>query len=1347
MGFPMKAILKRYFTKTIFVALWTLWGLWASQSVVCAQNGKLYGADYHLSSSFVNQVYLDNDGFIWVSSRNGLCKYDGYQFRIFKKDQSHDMASNYVNCVIQDRNGLFFVGMYGALQTFNGNVFKNVRVFDLKQNEVPCYVTCFLQTKDGKLLVGTSGHGVLEVVNTEKAQEMGGDLKGVSTVSDMMEDHAGRVWIVTDNMGLLVWENGKVIKRYLDDEQYKAKLSHLCEDKRNRIYVGSRMGVMRLENGTFQPLAQVGNAQVSDLYCSNNGDVLIGFDGTGIGILHPNDDQLTLNPYVSRDVDLSATKVMSIAEDNGGNLWLGMLQKGVYMHPYDSQTFHYMGYRLGTLNKIGNACVTSTFIDSKGRNYVGTDKDGLYQFDAQYRLEHHYLEQIPSTVLAIEEDAMGRVWIGSYQDGCGWIDPNAKTYHPLNAPQGNSLSVFDIEDDGLGHVWFATMGQGLLRLDEADGSIKAFTMTSGAENNRKVNSIVNNYINSIDVSPDRKRIYAATATGVSCLEMESGSWLSTFGENCLIYGKAGRVVREIDGNLWIGTNDGLYCYDLLSKKLKKTDNSEGLSDNGIASIEQDENGLLWIATDHGLCNLDTKTGRSDMYFVDNGLQSNEFSDGASCRGPKGVMVFGGVGGITWFNPAEVHPREWKATVKLTALLLNGVPVGMETKSGRYLVCDTTVIAGRKFDLAYSDNSFTLQLSTLTYDSPEHISYSYSINDEKETRMLPGQNEISFSHLAPGKYRFKVKALHNNLTTPVLEFTVVVHHPWWQSWWAYLIYLSVLALLIRQYLAYRKTKERDHLRLQEHIHAEQIGEAKLSTFMNISHEIRTPMTLILTPLYSLIKKDKDAERKIVYETMRRNAERILGLINQMMDLRKIDKGMMQMRMQKTDLISFLDDIHSLFEHQARAKQINLVFEHKEATLPVWIDRTNFDKVVVNLLSNAFKFTPVGGVVLIQVGQDGNNASITISDNGEAIPADKLERIFERFYQAPTDVNDRNVGTGIGLDLTRSLVELHHGSVEARNVTKAFPEGANPSNWVEFCVLIPMGMAHLKPDEIMEEKDIPAVVEQEVADEQENMPVLDNNRPFVVVVAEDDDEIRNYLVKELSDDFVVHGCTNGKEALALTLKLKPDLVLSDIMMPEMDGNTLASTLKQNPQTNHIPIVLLTAKNRDEDHLEGLETGADAYVVKPFNMDILRRTIVNLMQTRRQLLLKYARNDRLEDKVETVAVKSPDEKLLERVMTVINQNIANSSLSVDYLAEEVGISRVHLHRKMKELTGQTPHDFVRNIRLKQAANLLAEGDMNVAEVVYACGFGNAASFSTVFKKFYGMSPREYMQEHQNR
>ncbi len=1308
-------------------------------AVLHAQTGKLFDANQQLSSSFTSQVYLDNDGFIWSATRNGLNKYDGYQFRIFKKEKDHDkgMASNYVNCIIQDRKGLFYLGMWAALQTFDGTRFHDVKVKDLNGRGVNPYVTCFVERKNGEIWAGTSGLGVLKFDNAGNAHQVGGAFKDIHTVLDIMEDNKGQLWVLSRGHGLIQYD-GKRAQHHLTTQPMASYLRKMSKDNKGNIYVGtSRAGLLRLEGKEFKPVDGTGDKPISSLYFNRQGKLMLGYDGEGLGIYDPQTGTITNNPYFSREVDLAKCKVQSITEDRSGNVWLGLLQKGLYMQPASPPMFNYMGYKLGDKNKIGSACIVSTLIDSQKRAWIGTDKDGLYCFDKQMQLIKHYKENFPATILTIAEDRTGRIWTGSYNEGGGWIDAASKTYHryPFSPP---NISIFDIDVDNSNRLWMATMGYGLLMLDQQTNQLTAYVMRKGAAETPGINSITNDYISQLSVSPDQKRVYVATTMGVCCLDIERNSWISLFGKNCLNYGTPVRIAREYSNCLWIGTNDGLYCFDLLNKKLQQYTTERGLSDNGIASIEQDKKGRLWISTDHGLCCHDPKTGLTQNYFIDNGLQSNEFSDGASWTTPSGIMVFGGVGGVTWFNPMDIQQAKWEASVQLTALTINGEPVTPLTESGRFHVTDTTVIASDHFELGYHDNSFALQLSTLTYDNPEHITYLYSINGEKFVRLQPGINEITFSHLAPGTYHFRVKAERNNIETPERKFTLVVHAPWYRSNVAYIFYLMLLAFAIWQYLKQTRRKQQNRLQLQEHIHAEQMGEAKLQFFMNISHEIRTPMTLIITPLLSLMKQDNDPHRRGIYETIKRNAERILNLINQMMDLRKIDKGMMQMHMQETDLISFVEEIHSLFKHQANAKQISLTYEHDTDSLPVWIDRGNFDKVVVNILSNAFKFTPPGGKIDINVTHNDTDATIAISDNGEKIPEDKLDKIFERFYQTTSSINDRNVGTGIGLDLTRSLVELHYGAIKAHNLKQG----------CEFLVTIPLGNAHLKPEEMMTEAEpAPQTLVSEELEELEQPLVVPEKRPnerLTVVVAEDDDEIRNYVASELSNEYNVKTCINGRDALAEVYRSMPDIVVSDIMMPEMDGNTLCSQLKSNQSTNHIPIILLTAKNRDEDRLEGLETGADAYIVKPFNMDILRRTIINLINSHRLLKLKYGQTTKLESSVEEVKMKSPDEKLLERVMNTVNKHMNNSDLSVDMIANEVGISRVHLHRKMKELTGQTPHDFIRNIRLKQAANLLANQNMNITEVVYACGFSNAASFSTMFKNVYGMSPRDYMKEH---
>ncbi len=1307
-----------------------------------AQTGKFFNPDKQLSSSFVTQVYIDREGFLWASTRDGINRYDGYQFRVIRRENASDksLASNYVNTIMQDRNGLFYFGMYGSLQTWDGRVFNNVTMTDLKGQKGNCYANCFLERKNGEVLAGTSGLGVLKFSDKSHATQLGGPLAGFHTINSMIEDKKGRLWLVADSRGVVCYD-GQSVKHYLTDRNDLIFYS-LCEDPQGVIYVGTtNSGVFRLSGNDFVHIEGTDGHSVSSLYCDHFGNIIIGYDGQGIAIYESQNDQVIDNPFFSMEVDLAKSKVYSITEDKSGNLWFGLLQKGIYMQPISFAGFNYMGYKLGARNLIGNACVISTLIDSQGRIWIGTDKDGLYSFDKQMRPLKHYLSGIPSTVMSLEEDGNGHIWVGSYGDGIGWIDPASQQYHPVVFPDDQHLIVMDIDCDKQGHLWLATLKYGLLCMDSKGNFLKRYMMKEGAETNRQLNSLTNNYVSQICVSPDGKRIYVSTSMGLCCLDLERDSWISSFGTNSPNYSTPVRIAREYDGRIWVGTNNGLYCYTLNGKVDKHYTRENGLPDNGISTIERHPDGKLWIGTNHGLSCLDPKTGLFQNYFADDGLQGNEFSDGSSCISADGTLLFGGTGGVTWFRPSDITQRKWDAHVQLTSFIINGVPIAGNSKSGNYQVTDTTVFASRRFELSYHDNSFAIQFSTLTYENPEHISYLYSINGEPFIRLQPGLNVLSFSHLPQGSYRFRVKAERNHVETPERVFTVVIHSPWYRSAWAYCFYALVIGLFVWQYLAYRRHREQSRLRLQAHIHAEEMGEAKLRFFMNMSHEIRTPMTLIITPLLSLLKNENDPSRKSVYETIKRNAERILSLINQMMDLRKIDKGQMQMRMSETDLISFVKDIYDLFKSQAKAKNLTLFFNHDAETLPVWIDRSNFDKVVMNVISNAFKYTPSGGEIGIELTHDDHYATIAIHDNGEQIPEDKLDKIFERFYQTASSVNDRHAGTGIGLDLTRSLVELHHGTISAHNLKQG----------CEFVITIPLGNAHLKPEEMILKKEDAVVAEEPVFEEEQEMamPIIDlpQNRRLTLVIAEDDDEIRDYLESELSNDYDVRTCSNGREALGEIHRIIPDLVISDVMMPELDGNALCSKLKSNPNTNYIPVILLTAKSRDEDKLEGLETGADAYIVKPFNMDILRRTVINLINRHRLLRLKYERNDDLEEQVDEIRLKSPDEKLLERIMECINKNLSNSDLSVDMIADQAGISRVHLHRKMKELTGQTPHDFIRNIRLKKAAQLLTTQGMNVTEIMYACGFSNSASFSTVFKKFYGMSPRDYMREHEER
>ena len=1330
-----------------------------------AQSGKLFNTDNQLSSNLATQVFQDKSGFIWIATRNGLNTYDGYHITIIKKDMSNFLGlnSNYINSIAQDEKEHILLGTNNSLLEFTGSEFLKIPMLDSKGKELATYVKQIYPLRNKDVAVATSGYGImLKKQDEQKCHAMKGEVEKLKYIHKLLEDKRGRLWIITEDGKLYRKEtNGRVTSHFTGTEGVGAQ--DILQDALGNLYLASKnQGVYLLRAGSnaFARISNIGNLPIDNIYISRNNKLYIGCDGLGIYVYDPQTGFLQDNPLFSRLVNLAKSKITSIIEDNQGNIWVSMLQKGVFMQSNIQNDFNYMGFRLGNRNVIGENCVTSLSINQGNQVWVGTDKDGLYLFNIATRsVEGHFLNQ--NTVLTLCKDQQGRTWVGTYTDGLGYMDA-AGSFHPVDLGISKSVGIFDIKQDPQGNIWIATMGKGLFCLQK-DGSRRNYKTKYGADNNLKINCLPNNYLIKLSFSNDGNHLYVATSVGLACLDRKRNSWVSTFkGINCLNKNRFSHCVFvDSKDHVWYGTEDGAFCFDFrkgIKPKLYTTAN--GLTDNSVASITEDYQGNIWIGTIKGLNKLALKSGTITKFYTESGLQSNEFSDASVCTTQdKKVILMGGSGGINWFQADRVKQHPWQAKVVISGFVVNNKTVTPGMESGSYTITDSWVTVAREFNLSHDDNTFSLQLSTFTYNNVEQIRYAYSINGDAWRTVPAGQNELAFSHMAPGSYKYRIKAICNGYETPVKEFTIIVHPAWYASIWAKLFYLLLLIAAIILYLRHRKRQMEDQLILQQHIHAEEMGEAKIKFFMNISHEIRTPLTLIITPLLSLIKEDKEPHRQGIYEIIRKNSERILHLINQMMDLRKIDKGQMVMRMCKTDMVSFINEEYDLFKQQAIAKSIDFEYQHDCEELPVWIDRNNFDKVIINTLSNAFKFTPTAGHILLSLTHTGHHAYISIKDSGIGIPKDKLETIFQRFYQTPADPNERNVGTGIGLDLTRSLVELHYGTISARN--NEGEKGSKFEHGSEFIIRIPLGKDHLKPEEIIEEEEMKKEQNKELAEaEQEEQLAENNDQPAEtlnnsdttpasakgakaeIVIVEDEEDIQEYLKAQLSSDFKIRTYPNGKVALNEILKNKPDLVISDIMMPEMDGTTLCAKLKSNINTNDVPIILLTAKSREEDQLEGLQTGADAYILKPFNMDILHRNIINLLTVRRTLRNKFTGNESQNHQVEQIEMQTPDNSLMQRVMEVINENINDSDLSVDMIAQKVGISRVHLHRKMKELTNQTPHSFIRNIRLQQAAKLLKDGKQSITDVMYACGFSNSASFSTMFKNLYGCSPREYMQ-----
>ena len=618
---------------------------------------------------------------------------------------------------------------------------------------------------------------------------------------------------------------------------------------------------------------------------------------------------------------------------------------------------------------------------------------------------------------------------------------------------------------------------------------------------------------------------------------------------------------------------------------------------------------------------------------------------------------------------------------------------------------------------------------------QHVNYEYSIDGGKWIDQGANNARIIFDNLQPGTYHIKVRAHALGTVSEERELVAVVHPAWYASVWAKIVYFLLFLALCWFVYEYVMRQVRLRRIMARNRQQRELNEARIQFFMNISHEIRTPMTLILAPLERMMGKDKDPEHQRNYMLMKENSNRILRLINQMMDVRKIEQGKFLLDYHSVELVEFLRNIYDVFATNAQSRNIQYEFVHDVDRLPVYVDPDNMDKIVMNLLSNAFKFTPDGGKITLQLIGGESDFEVRVADSGIGIPDEEKQKVFERFYSAKHQ--NGYIGTGIGLNLTSLLVRLHKGHITIEDN----PEGKGTL----FVVNMPVGddsLRVIKQEMVEDSQDARTVGDEEISELLSVDAPNDAHRKNVLLV-EDDEAIRQYVQDELSPELMVQACANGQEAWDYIVSHpgKVDIVISDIMMPVMDGMTLCQKLKSNFNTNHIPVVLMTALGSDADRIAGISNGADAYVSKPFNIDVLRTTVIQLLKTRQILQGKYHGDKQSDENIDKVEMESPDEHLMKRVMKVINENMDNSELSVEIIADKVGISRVHFYRKMKDLTGQAPRDFVKYVRLKEAARLLAEKKYDITGVSVATGFKSLSAFSTQFKALYGLTPSEWL------
>lgn len=1320
-----------------------------------AQTGRFYTTDGGLSSSLINHFFQDSKGFMWTATEYGLNSFDGLRFANYwhVSGDSTSIKNNYVRTLFEDSRQNLLIGCIDGLMRYDRetNTFSEIPMIRAGKQVFP-HVTQMQELHNGEIWMTTTGQGMFRLDEQRKQAVSVDELLRQSNYnfqSCFYEDSYYNLWIGTYGNGLICYmpatKEARVFKYpTLNDNNIAA----IIEDKQGNLFVGTQkrgLSCYNRKKNTFTPVPYVGNGALS-VYCMAlvDGQLLVGTDGQGLKLYNPVKKQLEDYTINTAPMDFSEGKIHTILEDKDKNLWLGLFQKGIVLIPKQSNPFKYYGSKSTYYNPIGQGCVMSIFQDSNQHLWIGADNEGIYELDAEGGCLRHYQpgsssHSVANTIMCIYEDSEKNLWLGSYTRGIAKL--NRKTgVCDYSLPVDNE-KILSITEDKQKNLYIGTLGSGFYQYNLQTGSLKHYESAKDETGDLKRNELVNDWINYIFCDSEGF-IWLGHYKGVSCFNPLTGSFINYRQVNTLISGCVGYAIQEdYSGNIWAGTTDGLYCFNKKTEELKRFTTADGLSNNVICGLCEDSRHDIWLSTYMGISKYDVKNNRFVNYYSGDGLQGNEFTHGAFYKDKKGKIYFGGINGVTYFSPESIGSVSKETNVWVTDFYVFNHPIHKNSLSGGEPVIDTSVQDANQFRLSYKDNTFSIVFSTLQYNNPEQISYQYKV-DELGSQWLstePGVNRVTYNNLPPGQYTFQVRALNYGNYSETRTVKILITPPWYQTWWAYCVYITLAGLLVLGIVNYILSRMRHRREIMKREHAEQLNEAKLQFFINISHEIRTPMTLIINPLEKLLADKRDGELHKTYLMIYRNAQRILRLINQLMDVRKLDKGQMFMKFRETDMVGFIADLMQTFEHMARKKNIRFVFKHEMPQLKVWIDLNNFDKVLMNILSNAFKYTPDGGEVQVSLstGRDITRRDalrdyfeIVITDSGIGIDRNKIERIFERFYQIDNDVTKSNFGTGIGLHLSRSLVQLHHGIIFAENREDA------PGS--RFIIRIPLGSAHLRTDELETvdadtvmfhtvDKPVLAKLEEELMMEEEEPQTGTKAKTRLrILVVEDEIEIKAYLKSELSDEYKVETCNNGKEAYDLILRDTPDLVISDVMMPEMDGLALCRKIKQNTNVNHVPIILLTAKSKPEDTLEGMETGADAYMVKPFNTELLKRTIANLIANRRLLRNKFSGAQQQEDKIEKITMKSGDEILMGKIMKVVNEHLDDPALNVEMLASEVGLSRVHVHRKLKELTNLSTRDFIKNIRLQQAATLLAQDHkLTVSEIAYATGYINLSHF----------------------
>ncbi len=1343
-----------------------------------------------LSQNTVYCTFQDKKGFIWIGTEDGLNRFDGADWLIFKHETNNkqSLSNNQVNAIEQDEDGQLIVATADGLNIYDPskNIFRKVNLHTSKDqsNEFVSSVA-----KDSKGRFWISSRDGLKLLKKDKSAvetsfKYETKITGLNPekVLNTFESASHQLWVNTGT-GLRIFSTSTLRFEPLPAVIANTKglndgnVRVIKQDSQNNFWFGTeahgifyydvaKQSVINYRNNPV--LNSIASNVVRDIFFYSPTEIWFG-TRDGLSILDLQSQRFhnyfydKYNPY-----SLSHNSVRNFLRDNAGSIWLGTFAGGLNVFYESSRNFNYIGEKLGNDLGLNHRVVSAIHQEPNGALWVGTEGGGLNYIDRakgnyRYFPVNNLANNGSNIVKCMADDGKGKIWLGTY-NGISIFDKQTQVFSGLFRSDNGNLNftgnyqIHDIVLDG-NTSYIATNGKGLL----------IHTPTNTREliyNQKDAQTISSNNLSALLKTGDN--LWIGSQRGLNKYNISQNKFTRYLhSEKDLASLSANSVLclyQDKDANLWIGTEGGgLNYFDAKKEKFKAITTNDGLANNVVHSLIQDNEGFLWASTNKGLSKINIQAFFQDSsnlniinYNVSDGLQSNQFSNIAVEMGLNGELLFGGINGITSFFPAKIKANSFKPRVVFTGFYIRNKEVSLQTEDSPLSkqIEETTEI-----ELSYDQAYFTIKYAALNFINPEKNRYAFKLegfNDE-DWIDVGNQRSVNYTNLTPGKYVFKVKASNNDgvWNDEIRTLKIKVLPPFWKTWWAYLLYVALIAGLLYIYYIYsiRTAKLKNQLAFEYKTHEkdQELAQRKLAFFTNISHEIKTPLTLILAPIEKLI--ETNAGNNLVQNQlslMQRNGERLVRLINQLLDFRKFESGKVRLKAAEGNMVRFVKEVAMAFDSYASYLKINLVVDAKPNSIKAYFDRDNFEKIIYNLLSNALKFTPEGGTVRVSVKQelkeDGEGfVVIGVEDNGKGIPENYISKIFDEFDHSNTD-GDNPLGSGIGLAFTKALVALHHGTIsvrseEATRETKGF---------TKFTVKIPLGRSHLSEDEVIENYktsedikryhiDEPNIGNSLIIEEkkQKFLAEVGDEAPIMLIV-EDNADVRDFLENHFKESFNVHTAENGKIGLEKALELIPDIIISDVMMPEMTGTELCNEIKSNQATSHIPVILLTARTPLIFKIEGLETGADDYITKPFSMKIVETRVWNLLELRRQLRERYRKEISLEPK--NLAISSPDEKFIEKVMKFIEDNIGEPTLNVEALGKEVGMSRVTLYRKMKALTNQTTIEIIRNVRIKRAAQLLATKHYNVSEVAYMVGFTDLDYFRKCFKEQFKKTPKDY-------